>query len=79
MERKTLPAHGGVISQDSNILPGGGMPVRVIVPLFWTLIPAAATIVVLTSVDGTTVTELFVCLQFAISNEQTCNEENRAC
>lgn len=69
------PAEGCVISQDSNVCPGGGVPVGEIVPLLWALITVAISVGILTGVDGSTDTESVVVLQFLVCREQTFEEE----
>lgn len=64
------PAEGGVISQDSDVRPRGGVPVGEIVPLLWALVTIAIAIGVLTGVDGSTNTEPVVLLQFLVCSEQ---------
>ena len=42
----------GVVGEDSNVPPGGGVPVGVVVPLLWALVTTAIAVGVLACVDG---------------------------
>ena len=64
-----LPAHGLVPGEHCDILPGGGVPVRVVVPLLRTLVPSPVTVRVLPSVDGAAVAHAVSGLDDLISCE----------
>ena len=65
-----IPAHGGILGEDSDVLPGGRVEVRVVVALLGTLVAVTVTIRVLSGMDRTAVTQLIV-FQLLISREQT--------
>ena len=67
-------AHTHIVGKHGNILPRGRVPVRIVVPFFWTFVSTAIAVGILTSVNCRAISKLIVA-QILISSEESCKQK----